>query len=492
MFIPVILSGGSGTRLWPLSREHYPKQFLPVLEEHSLFQSTLKRTSHIAGISPPLLVCNQGHRFLVAEQARDAGIEPLGILLEPEGRNTAPAVATAALHLAERFPDALLLVLPADHVIGDEAAFQQAMDQAATTASAGYLVTFGVVPGHAETGFGYIQKGASLPAPAPDTARAIARFVEKPDLPTAEAFLQSGQFLWNSGMFLFPIGLFLEEMARHAPEVLRLCRDALSTATRDLDFIRLPREPFLHVPSISLDHALFERTDRAAVVPLAAAWSDVGSFNSLWGVDRRNPSGNAVRGDVLAMDTTNCYLRSEHRLLATLGLNNMVVIETGDAVLVAPMDRAQEIKRLPQALRQRARMEAVCHRVVYRPWGHYETIYRTERSQVKRITVKPGAELSLQMHHHRAEHWVVVKGTARVTRGQETFILTEDQSTYISLGTHHALANPGLIPLEVIEVQTGSYLGEDDIIRFRDRYGRTEGAAPSHSPTVPTPDDSNL
>ncbi len=474
MIRPVILSGGSGTRLWPLSRTQYPKQFLPLTGEVSLLQQTLARSAAIPSASAPILVCNQEHRFLVAEQLRDTEIDAEAILLEPVGRNTAPAVTAAALQATRDGDDPLLLVLPSDHLLADQEAFCTAVDQAANAALQGYLMTFGIRPTSAETGYGYIAVGAPM---ATDNAFAVARFVEKPDRETACEYVDSGDYVWNSGMFLFRASVWLQELEQHAPRILEAVQESWSGADRDLDFVRLQQSPFERCPDDSVDYAVMERTDRAAVVPLDAGWNDIGSWGALWEVSAKDAEGNTLQGDVVAQDTRNCLVRSDTRLVATLGVENLIVVETADAVLVASRDRIQDIKSLVTSLKNEQRREAVEHRKVYRPWGSYDAVDYGHRFQVKRITVRPGGKLSLQMHHHRAEHWVVVKGTAKVVCGDRVKLLTEDQSTYIPVGEKHRLENPGQIPLELIEIQSGSYLGEDDIVRFEDVYGREQGQA---------------
>ncbi len=468
--MPVILSGGSGTRLWPLSRELYPKQFLPLQDKGtSLFQATLKRLEGLDDVEAPLIVANTEHRFLAAEQLRENGIAEATIFLEPEGRNTAPALAVAALSAQAGDGKALLLVLPADHVIREPARFHAAVKTGSDAARAGRLVVFGVVPDSPETGYGYIRmNGQADSAPVP-----VAAFIEKPGAEQAANFLASGEYLWNSGMFLLRADRYLEELDRYAPDVLSAAKEAFAKAQHDLDFIRLDAEAFLRSPSISIDYAVMEHTEDAVVVPLDAAWSDVGSWGALADASEADENGNVLSGDTLIEDTEGCYIRADSRLVATLGLRNHVVVETPDAVLVAERSRVQEVKRLVNRLREAGRTEPMMHRRVHRPWGWYEGMVAGDRFQVKHICVKPGASLSLQKHHHRAEHWVVVSGTAEVRRGEEQFLLGEDQSTYIPLGTRHRLRNPGNIPLELVEVQTGSYLGEDDIVRFEDNYGRS-------------------
>jgi len=462
--LPVILSGGSGTRLWPLSRESYPKQFLPLVEDISMLQATWRRVAPLAG-RRPIVVANQEHRFMAAEQLREMGAEPSAILLEPVGRNTAPAIAVAALEAMRDGEDALLLVLPSDHVIRDEAAFHAVVRAALPAAREGRLVTFGIVPTAPETGYGYIQ------ATAGEGVRAVAQFVEKPDRATAEAYLASGAYFWNSGMFLFRASRYLQELQRWQPAMLAACRQALDEARRDTDFVRLQAEHFAACPSDSIDYAVMEKTDAAAVIALDAGWNDVGSWAALWEATAQDAEGNAHHGDVIALNCRNTYAHAS-RLVAMIGLEDVVVVDTDDALLIAHRDQVQQVKDVVGKIKGSGRTHAVTHRKVYRPWGAYDSIDNGERFQVKRITVKPGGALSLQMHHHRAEHWIVVSGTAKVTRGDETILLAENQSTYIPLGVVHRLENPGRLPLELIEVQSGSYLGEDDIVRFEDVYGR--------------------
>ncbi len=488
MIIPVILSGGSGSRLWPLSRELYPKQLLPLVNNTTMLQDTALRTVGIDGIAPPLVVCNEEHRFMVAEQLRQIGLPASSIVLEPCGRNTAPAIAIAALEALTQHADPVLLVLPADHVINDAAAFKAAVVTGAELAAAGKLATFGIVPTAPETGYGYIraEKNSHLSAVTGHlnttndqglktndvTAYAVAEFVEKPDHATAEQYLQSGDYYWNSGMFMFTAQRCLEEIKNYAPEILTVCRAAFDKASRDSDFTRLPKDLFASCPSDSIDYAVMEKTADAVVIPLDAGWNDVGAWSALWEIGARDESGNVVKGDVLLQESNNCLIQAESRLVASVGVTDHIIIETSDAVLVAHKDRVQEVKAIVNQLNAQGRKESVMHRRVCRPWGAYESVDSDERFQVKRITVNPGASLSLQMHHHRAEHWIVVKGTAKVTRGDEAIMLSENQSVYIPLGVTHRLENPGVIPLELIEVQSGSYLGEDDIVRFEDVYGR--------------------
>jgi mannose-1-phosphate guanylyltransferase / mannose-6-phosphate isomerase len=468
--VPVILSGGSGTRLWPLSREAYPKQFLPLLSDNSLFQATMDRLKGVANLSSPLIICNEQHRFLVAEQARGIGVVPESILLEPIGRNTAPATACAALVAVKNDPDSILLVLPADHVIQNVPVYQKTLASGVKEAGLGKLVTFGIVPSAPETGFGYIRRGEQV---AGQTAFRVDRFVEKPDRERAEQYVESGEYYWNSGMFMFRADCFLAELEQFAPQILADCKRSVEEAQTDLDFLRLNSEAFTACPKDSIDYAVMEKTEKSVVVPLDAGWNDVGSWSALWGVGDKDADNNVVAGDVCLEETNNCYINANHRLVATVGLSDHVVVETADSVFVAPKSQVQNVKAIVAQLKDNGRSETVFHRKVYRPWGSYESIFIAKRFQVKLITVNPGSVLSLQMHHHRAEHWVVVCGTAKVTRGDEVMVLKEDQSTYIPLGIKHRLENPGVIPLELIEVQSGSYLGEDDIIRFEDQYGRT-------------------
>ena len=460
---PVILSGGSGTRLWPLSRELYPKQLLKLVGNHTMLQDTVLRLGGLEA-GAPVVVCNDSHRFLVAEQLRQLGIKPRAIVLEPIGRNTAPAIALAAFAAD---PDALLLVLPADHVIVDVAAFQAAIALAVPAAQAGRLVTFGIVPGAPETGYGYIRRGA-----AQGSAYAIAQFVEKPDLARAQQFVDSGEYYWNSGMFLFKASRYLQELTAHAPDIAEAARAAGLAAEPDLDFVRINKAAFELCRSESIDYAVMEKTADAVVVPLDAGWSDVGSWDALHQASAADADGNVFMGDIVAEDSTGCYLHAESRLVTAVGLRDHVVVETKDAIMVAPRDRVQDVKKLVARLKAEGRYEHSLHREVARPWGSYDSIDSGDRFQVKRLTIKPGAVLSLQLHHHRAEHWVVVAGTAQITRGDEVFLLEENQSTYIPLGVKHRVENPGKIPLHIIEVQSGTYLGEDDIVRFEDRYGR--------------------
>jgi len=468
---PVILSGGSGTRLWPLSREAHPKQFLPILGEHSLLQATALRLDGLQAAAP-IVVANESHRFLVAEQLQQIGLRAGALLLEPVGRNTAPAIAVAAFQALQGDADAVLLVMPSDHAIRDVPGFQAAVMQALPAARSGAMVTFGIVPEAPETGFGYIK------AVAGEGVRAIARFVEKPDAETAAAYVASGDYFWNSGMFLFKARCYLDELTLSHPEMVRLAESAFAKAARDADFIRLDAESFSAMASDSIDYAVMEKTRAGAILPIAVGWSDVGSWQALWQVSEQDGNGNAHHGDVLAVDCRDTLAIGDKRLIALLGLDDIVVVDTDDAVLVAHKDRVQDVKTIVAQLKAADRPQATWHRKVYRPWGNYDSVDAGPRFQVKRIVVKPGAALSLQMHHHRAEHWIVVNGTARVTCDDRVFMLSENQSTYIPLGSKHRLENPGNIPLELIEVQSGSYLGEDDIVRFEDVYGRTPEATP--------------
>lgn len=469
MMIPVILSGGSGTRLWPLSREDFPKQFLPLMGATTMLQATWQRVEALAS-GGPLVVANEGHRFMAAEQLRQVGCTPTAILLEPVGRNTAPAIAIAALEATAAGADPLLLVLPSDHVIKDDVGFRAAVRAAEPAAQAGRLVTFGIVPTGAETGYGYIRAGTPLSLES--DVRGLAEFVEKPDAVAAGSYVASGEHLWNSGMFLFRASVYLGELERHQPAMLAACRAALAGARRDEDFVRVDKAAFEACPSNSIDYAVMEKTSHAAVLAIDVGWNDVGSWSALWQVAEQDGDGNAHHGDVVAKNCRNTLAWGDGRLVALLGLEDVVLVDTADAVLVAHKDHVQDVRAIVSELKAAGRAEPTVHRKVYRPWGSYDSIDMGERFQVKRITVKPGAQLSLQMHHHRAEHWVVVSGTGRITRGEEVILLSENQSTYIPLGVTHRLENPGRLPLELIEVQSGSYLGEDDIVRFEDVYGR--------------------
>ena len=470
MLHPVVLSGGSGTRLWPLSRQNFPKQFLALVGERSLYQETVLRAATLAGAQAPVTVCSDDHRFMVGEQLQAIGVASGGILLEPVARNTAPAIALAALHVLKRDPDATLLVMPADHLIEDEAAFRAAVGHALVLADEGWLVTFGITPDYAETGYGYVERGEALGT----AGFRVASFVEKPDLATAERYVATGTYAWNSGMFLFRAQRYLDELARHAPGILAAAREAHARAVADLDFIRVDAGAFGGSPSDSIDYAVMEKTDRAAVVPVSCGWSDIGSWSSLWAVSERDDAGNRHEGDVISVDTRGSLVRaSERRLIATLGVEDLVIIDTADATLVARKDRVQDVKRVVEQLKAAGRSEHLFHRKVYRPWGSYDSIGVGPRFQAKRIVVKPGAALSLQKHRHRAEHWVVVSGVAEVTCDDRVFELRENESTFIPRGSVHRLRNRGTEPVELIEVQSGGYLGEDDIERLEDVYGRT-------------------
>lgn len=475
------MAGGSGSRLWPLSRQLYPKQFLPLNSQQTMLQETCTRLDGLEHM-PPLLVCGEDHRFTVAEQLRTLDQAHSGIVLEPAGRNTAPAVALAALQAlalsreassseAYSNEDPLLLVLAADHVIKDPAAFQQAVRAAQPLAENGELVTFGIVPKGPETGYGYIRRAADKAVTDQDAFK-VAEFVEKPDLKTAQKYVDSGDYFWNSGMFLFRASRFIEELKTHRPDILSACERAMADATIDVDFVRPDKAAFLGCPEDSIDYAVMEKTRHAVVVPLDCGWSDVGSWSALWEISDKDANGNTANGDVILHDSRDCYVQNESKLIAAIGLDNIVVVESDDAIMVVAKDRVQDVKKVVEKLKAEDRPEAQVHRKVYRPWGFYDSVDSGERFQVKRIVVKPGAQLSLQMHHHRAEHWVVVSGTARVTCGEKEMLVTENQSTYIPLGVTHRLENPGSIPLELIEVQSGSYLGEDDIVRFEDKYAR--------------------
>lgn len=465
--IPVILSGGSGTRLWPLSRPLYPKQFLALHTDKTLFQETVSRLKHLGSLDP-IVVCNDEHRFIVAENLRDIGCTAQNIILEPVGRNTAPAIAAAALVAMKDGDDPILIVLPADHIIEDIDAFGAAVEIAKKLAGKGRLVTFGITPTEAHTGYGYIELGKSLET----GVHKIADFKEKPDQKTAEEFVKSGQYLWNGGMFCFRASSFLAELKKLQPALLKQVKNAVDGSKVDLDFDRLEQDAFEKCPDISIDYAVMEHTKNGVVVALDAAWSDIGAWDSVWNVAAKDADGNVCKGDVIVRDSKNNLIYSQNKLVSVLGVEGLIVIETQDAILVANKDSVQDVKKIVDTLKAAGRSEAKHHRTVYRPWGHYDSICMGERDQVKRITVKPGAKLSLQKHHHRSEHWVVVKGTAYVTKGDEILTLTENESVYLPLGIVHALENPGKIDLEIIEVQTGSYLGEDDIIRLEDQYGR--------------------
>lgn len=472
MIIPVILAGGSGTRLWPLSRELYPKQLIDIYNHKTMLQNTVSRLEGINNLGAPIVVCNEEHRFMTAEQLRAIEVEPNAIILEPVGRNTAPAIALAAIKAMEKNEDPVLLVLPADHVIEKVAAFHAAINTGIEYAQRDYLITFGIIPDSPETGYGYIKKGELLEHQTGISK--IEKFVEKPDFPTAQKLFESGSYCWNSGMFMFKASAILQELEIHAPDIVIPCKKVIAKGKQDLDFFRLSRDGFKDIPSDSIDYAVMEKTSKGIVIPFDAGWNDLGSFDALWQTGKKDENLNVIKGDVLTHDVKESYILSESSLVTAVGLERFVIVETKDAILVAPRDRVQDVKKIVKQLKDKGRTESVTHRKVYRPWGSYETMDIEQRFQVKRITVKPGAKLSLQKHYHRAEHWTVVSGSAIVTKGDTEMMLKEDESTYIPLGTMHRLENPGKIPLELIEVQSGSYLGEDDIVRFDDVYGRKE------------------
>ena len=462
---PVILSGGSGTRLWPLSREHYPKQLLSLFGGKSLLQETACRLSGLENVQPPLIICNEEHRFLIAEQLRQAEMPPQKIILEPVGKNTAPALTLAALYYQSAGADEPMLVMPADHVIQNNELFCNAVKSASLLSEKGRIVTFGIKPTAPEIGYGYIRKG---------DGHDVRAFVEKPDNETARRYLESGEYYWNSGIFMLKPTVWLAEIRKFHPNIVQACERAFREAIQDDDFLRIDQDAFAQSPSESIDYAVMEKTKHAAVLPLDIGWSDIGAWSSFWEISEQDPQGNVIQGDVYVYETRNSLLVSQHRFVASVGLENIVIIETPDAVLVLNKNHAQNVKEIVNRLKSEKREEYKSHRRVYRPWGYYESVDNGQRFQVKRISVKPGAALSLQMHHHRAEHWVVVKGTAKVTRGEDVFTITENESTFIPLGVKHRLENPGTIPLEIIEVQSGSYLGEDDIVRFEDLYKRNK------------------
>jgi mannose-1-phosphate guanylyltransferase len=469
MILPVIMAGGTGSRLWPLSRELYPKQFLNVTGEQTMLQQTVARLADIEHTTP-VLICNEEHRFIAAEQMRLSGYEHGGIILEPVGRNTAPAIALAALQAVNNAADGeepVLLVLAADHVIENEQAFKISLEKALPFAENDKLVTFGIVPTSPETGYGYIKSGDQ-----DEDAFSVSAFVEKPDLETAQEYFARGNYYWNSGMFMFKASRYLEELQKFSPDILDVCKRAIADPSQDMEFVRVDKTIFENCPDDSIDYAVMEKTNSAVVVPMDAGWSDVGSFSALWDISQKDENQNVTKGDVITVDSTNNYIYAENKLVTAVGLDNLVVVETKDAVLVASKDKVQDVKSIVNQLKEAGRPEQKMHREVYRPWGKYDSIDVGKRDQVKRITVKPGEKLSIQKHHHRSEHWIVVSGTASVLNGDKTILVTENESIYIPLGTIHALENPGKIPLEMIEIQTGSYLGEDDIVRFEDRYGR--------------------
>ncbi len=477
MIIPVILSGGSGSRLWPMSREMNPKQFLSLVGEQTMLQETMTRLSGVYDLAAPIVVCNEGHRFLVAQQMRDISVEVDKIILEPIGRNTAPAIAAAAEYIQSKGAGHnVMLILAADHVIQNKEIFHRVVEAGSVIAQEGQLVTFGIVPDKAETGYGYIKRADKLVSQSSDIddVYKVERFVEKPDADTAQRYLDSGEYYWNSGMFMFQADAILQELETFSEAIYTAVKASVSEGTKDLGFCRLGIDAFTASPSDSIDYAVMEKTSKAVVLPLDANWSDVGAWAALWEIKKQDEEGNVLHGDVLTHELSNSYVHAEGRMVAVIGMDNCVVVETADAVLVADKSRSQDVKTIVNQLKNTQREEAMLHQRVFRPWGSYETLEETECFKVKKIVVNPGEELSLQMHHHRAEHWVVVKGTAKIVCDDKEFILTEDQSNYIPLGTKHRLENPGMIPLEIIEIQTGSYLGEDDIVRFDDHYGRVD------------------
>ncbi|KFA95184.1 mannose-1-phosphate guanylyltransferase/mannose-6-phosphate isomerase [Vibrio sp. ER1A] len=478
MLTPVIMAGGSGSRLWPLSRSKYPKQFLAVTSEQTMLQQTLSR---VVGLehNAPFIICNEEHRFLVAEQLRRIDSIHSGILLEPVGRNTAPAIALAAKFALSNSQtsgeETLMLVLAADHVIKDTQSFHQAVQAAVPYAQRGDMVTFGIKASSPETGYGYIKTGHTVTVGNENRGFSVDSFVEKPDIETAKKYLKDGRYMWNSGMFLFKASTFLKELAKFRPDILKACENAYDSHFDDLDFIRMSSELFSKIPDESIDFAVMEKTEKAVVVPMDAKWSDVGSWSALWDVNKKDELGNATRGDVLTEKTQNSYIYSQDKLVATVGVENLIVVETKDAVLVADKDKVQDVKSIVNQLKQQNRVECQQHQEIYRPWGSHETVSEGERYLVKQVSVKPKEKTALQMHHHRAEHWVVVSGTAKVIKGNESFLLTENQSTYIPIGTPHAVENPGQVPLELIEVRSGAYLEEDDIVRFDELASKFDG-----------------
>ena len=468
--IPVILSGGSGRRLWPLSRKEYPKQYLPLVGDNTMLQDAILRLNGLDNLANPIIICNADHRFLVAEQCQQIGIKNPTILLEPIGKNTAPAIAAAALQSLKGSDDSILLVLSADHVIQDMNAFHKAINIARQQAQSGKLATFGIVPTDANTGYGYIKSSKE----SNNGAHKVEEFVEKPDLKTAEFYLEQGSYLWNSGMFMFQSRSFIDELTTHAPNIVVSVNSAVNNAVQDLDFIRLDRQAFESSPSDSIDYALMEKSNNVVVVPLDAKWNDIGAWPALYNIGKKDSQGNVIKGDVITQDTTNTYINADHHIVATIGVDNLIIIDTPDATFIATQDKAQEVKSIVESLQASGRCESSAHLKVYRPWGWYDSIESGKCFQVKRLHVKPGAKLSLQMHHKRAEHWVVVDGRATVTNGEQKFTLNKGESTYIPIGITHALENQTNEPLEIIEVQSGAYLEEDDIVRFEDIYGRND------------------
>jgi mannose-1-phosphate guanylyltransferase/mannose-6-phosphate isomerase len=466
---PVVLSGGSGTRLWPLSREAMPKQFLSLVSENSLFQETVLRTSRLKDVRLPVVLCNYDHRFLALENLEAIGVKPYALYLEPVGRNTGPAIAVAAIRLAEDDPESVMLVLPSDHYIVDTEGFCRGITQALPAAAKGRFVTFGITPRWAETGYGYIQRGAPLEG-VPSCFH-VSRFIEKPDRKDLEALLEKEDCYWNSGIFMFPTKALLDELEKLRPDILSATRSAVERSLKDMEFVRLEAESFSSSPSISIDYAIMEHTDKAVVLPVHFDWTDLGSWKALWEVGNKDEAGNIAKGDVHCEDVSGCYINGNRRMIAGIGLRNLIVVDTPDAILISDKDRVQGVRQIVDALRAKNRVEHLVHRVVHRPWGTFESLDSGHRFQVKRLTVKPGGKLSLQLHHHRAEHWIIVSGTARITCGDQVVTLSENQSMYVPIATRHRLENPGKIPLQVIEVQTGAYLDEDDIVRVESSYG---------------------
>jgi mannose-1-phosphate guanylyltransferase/mannose-6-phosphate isomerase len=482
--IPVILSGGSGTRLWPLSRKQYPKQYLPLIGDNTMLQETILRLKGLDDLSDPIIICNADHRFLVAEQCQQIDVQNSTILLEPVSRGTAPAIAAAALQSLKQTDDAVLLVLTADHVIQDVEAFHQAINIASNQAQEGKLAAFGIVPTDANIGYGYIKSQGELPIDKRecpgvsegniDGAYKVEEFVEKPDLETAQSYLEQGNYLWNSGMFMFQAEILIDELTIHSPNIISAVKGAVNSATQDLDFIRLDQQAFESSPSVSIDYALMEKSDNVVVVPLDARWNDIGSWAALYEIGIKDNNGNVLKGDVFTQETTNTYINANHHVVATIGIDNLIIVDTSDAIFIATQDKAQEVKKIVEQLQQQDRKEQFYHRKVFRPWGWYDSIESGEHFQVKRLHINPGAKLSLQMHRKRAEHWVVVMGVATAINGEEVLTLNKGESTYIPLGVTHAIENKTREPLEIIEVQSGIYLGEDDIVRFEDIYGRVK------------------
>ncbi len=472
MIIPVILAGGSGARLWPLSRKSYPKQLIELVNENSMIQNTVQRVANCDGIERPVIICNDEYRFMVAEQMRNINIDPSIIILEPVGRNTASAIAAASLMIKTRFDDPVLLILPADHLIDNIDNFHGIINLGHDVAKRGHLVTFGIIPKEPETGYGYIRKSDSIPE-FPHAYK-IDKFIEKPCLKDATKYIDSGEYCWNSGMFMFKVSTILEELEKHANDIIETCKMAVDKGKEDLDFFRLDKESFEKAPSGSIDYKVMEKTLKGVIIPCNIGWSDIGSFNALYRAQEKDGNQNVINGDVFLDDVSNSYINAKEKLVTAVGVKDIIIVETKDAVLVTHQNRAQDVKKIVAKLKANHRPEVVIHSKVYRPWGHYETMDISERFQVKRLTVNPGAKLSLQKHFHRAEHWTVVAGSAMITNGDKDLLLKEDQSTYIPIGVMHRIKNPGKIPLEIIEVQSGSYLGEDDIVRYDDVYGRGE------------------